>query len=145
MFTVIPWEEYASDVFSGWLLQVRRSKRKGDLWGQIRTFTYDGKELTFVLDWITTKDPRQSGEVEKTDHVETVTITPLAAGPLYTDDSEFIFKDKSMVNYRIWLSYRLLKSTGRPHKEQEGPLNAVQPMKRRSKPRYKTANFRKVQ
>lgn len=93
MFTAIPWSEFvACRDFPGWLLQVRRPKSVGDLWGEIREIRFNGRELEVALSWTAKSDPRR-GEVEKTGSVEPVIILPEADGPVYTVHVAFAVRD----------------------------------------------------
>lgn len=141
MYTVIPWEEYASTDFRGMLLQQHRSKKTGDLWGEIHEIQFEAHKLTIVLSWTTNEDPRKRN-VEKTWQVEPVTIMPLATGPLYTDKSEFVFRDKAGCLYRIRATFTL-KSPGRPKKPPKVVPNNIQPPRRRNRPRYRPEFFTK--
>lgn len=94
MIAVTPWAEFvACRDLHGMLLQVRRTKRQGDLWGEIREISYDGHELVVGLSWTTVGDPKKRGSV-KTVAVEPVRLLPQAEGPLYTeDDVAFSLRD----------------------------------------------------
>lgn len=93
MFTAIPWADFvACRELSGMLLQVRRPKRIGDLWGEIREIGFNGRELVVSLSWTAKSDPRD-GEVEKTGSVEPVIILPEADGPVYTAHVAFALRD----------------------------------------------------
>lgn len=93
MITLIPWHEFvACPEIRGMLLQVRRTKRAGDLWGEIREVNFNGRELVVELSWTSTSDPRKRGCI-KTEAVEPVVILPDAEGPVYTAHVAFATRD----------------------------------------------------
>lgn len=93
MLSAIPWSEFvACRQLSGWLLQVRRPKSVGDLWGEVGDLEFNGRELVVHLSWKASSDPRL-GKVEKTVCVESVNLLPQAEGPIYTDHVAFALRD----------------------------------------------------
>lgn len=92
MITVIPWKDFVACPLRGMLLQVRRTKRLGDLWGEIGEVTYDGRELVVVLTHEFSGDPREEGIVVA-GKVEPVRILPKQQGPVYTEHVAFAVRD----------------------------------------------------
>ena len=93
LITVIPWNEFvACPEIRGMLLQVRRTRRQGDLWGEIQEIAYDGRELVVSFSGMLSGDP-QKGRVMRTEAVEPVRILPDLSGPVYTEHVAFATRD----------------------------------------------------
>lgn len=104
MSTVLPWWEFVlCPDLPGMLFQMARAKSVGDLWGQIDTVSFDGRELVVTLAWTTTRDPRTE-RAGRTNKVRTIRILPQMERPYYTVCVALAVRDMN-TGYECFIRY----------------------------------------